>query len=254
MAQLQIHQFPCLSDNYGVLIHDAHADVTASIDAPEASAIEAELASTGWRLTHILNTHHHADHTGGNLALKDKTGCTIVGPRDSRIPGIDVEVGEGESFDFGGHVAQIIATPGHTLDHIAYWFEEDKVAFVGDTLFALGCGRVFEGNPRQMWSSLKKLAALPAETSVYCGHEYTLANAKFAVTVEPDNQALQQRAEKIADLRAENKPTLPTTIGEELKTNPFLRADTPELQNAVGMTGDEPAEVFALVRKRKDNF
>ena len=254
MAKLEIRQFMCLSDNFGVLIHDPGAGLTASIDAPEARPIEAALAAAGWRLTHILNTHHHGDHVGGNLKLKDRTGCVIVGPRGSRIPGIDVEVGDGESFEFGGHVAHIIATPGHTLDHICYWFKEDKLVFVGDTLFALGCGRVFEGTPRQMCASLRKLAGLPAETSVYCGHEYTLANAKFALTIEPENAALKRRAAEIRALRAENKPTLPTSIGEELATNPFLRAETPELQRALAIPGSAPADVFALVRERKDNF
>jgi hydroxyacylglutathione hydrolase len=254
MANLKIRQFMCLSDNFGVLIHDPDAGVTASIDAPEAGPIESALADAGWRLTHILNTHHHGDHTGANLTLKERTGCTIVGPRDSNIPGIDVEIGDGETYDFGSHVAHIIATPGHTLDHIAYWFKDDKVVFVGDTLFALGCGRVFEGTPPQMWQSLKKLMALPPETQVYCGHEYTLANAKFALSVEPDNEALKRRADKVAALRADNKPTLPTTIGEELETNPFLRAETPELQAAAGLTGRDPADVFASVRRRKDNF
>ena len=254
MAKIEIRQFTCLSDNLGVLVHDPAAGLTASIDAPEAAPVEAALASAGWRLTHILNTHHHGDHTGANLELKEKTRCTIVGPRNSRIPGIDVEVGDGETFAFGEHVAHIIATPGHTLDHIAYWFKEDKVIFVGDTLFALGCGRVFEGTPQQMWASLKKLTTLPPDTAVYCGHEYTLANAKFALTIEPRNEALKRRAATIAALRAEHKPTVPTTIGVELETNPFLRAETPALQDAVGMSGRDPAEVFALVRERKDNF
>lgn len=254
MANLKIRQFMCLSDNFGVLIHDPDAGLTASIDAPEEGPIEAALTDAGWRLTHILNTHHHGDHTGANLALKEKTGCTIVGPRASSIPGIDVEVGEGESYHFGGHAAEIIATPGHTLDHIAYWFKDDNVVFVGDTLFALGCGRVFEGTPPQMWQSLKKLMALPPDTQVYCGHEYTLANAKFALTVEPENEALKERADEIAALRADNKPTLPTTIGVELETNPFLRAEIPELQAAAGLSGQEPADVFASVRQRKDNF
>lgn len=254
MARLKIRQFMCLSDNFGVLIHDSEIGLTAAIDAPEAAPIEAALAAAGWSLTHILNTHHHGDHTGANLELKGKTGCTVVGPRGSRIPGVDVEVGDGDGFDFGGHAARIIATPGHTLDHVCYWFERDRLVFVGDTLFALGCGRVFEGTPAEMWASLKKLKALPAETQVYCGHEYTLANAKFALTVEPGNEALKRRAGQVAALRAEGKPTLPTSIGEELATNPFLRADAAELQSAVGMSGRDPAEVFALVRRRKDNF
>lgn len=254
MAGLQIHQFMCLSDNFGVLIHDAGNGLTASIDAPEASAVEQAVAQTGWRLTHILNTHHHGDHTGGNLALKDRTGCTIVGPRGARIPGIDVEIGGGDSFPFGDFTAEVIATPGHTLDHVCYWFRNEGVAFTGDTLFALGCGRVFEGTAPQMWASLKKLMALPRETVVYCGHEYTLSNARFALTVDPDNEALKQRVAEVESLRAAGRATLPTTIGVELGTNPFLRAQDASLQRAVGMSGRNPADVFAEVRRRKDQF
>lgn len=244
----------CLSDNFGVLIHDADAGVTASIDAPEAGPVDAALAGKGWNLTHILVTHHHHDHVGGVEALKKKHGCTVTGPAGSDIPGIDVELADGATFDFGPHKAKIIATPGHTLDHICYWFENDRVLFAADTLFALGCGRVFEGTPPQMWASLQKLMALPRDTVVYCGHEYTQANAKFALTVEPGNDMLQKRAKEIDELRASGKATLPTTIGLELDTNPFLRAQEKSLQEAIGMAGTDPAAVFTEVRTRKDNF
>ena len=256
MAQLEIHQFPCLSDNYGVLIHDADAHVTAAIDTPEVAPIEAALQETGWTLTHILNTHHHGDHTGGNQALKAKTGCTIVGPKPeaAKIPGLDIAVGEGETYDFGGHLANIIETPGHTLGHIAYHFPDDGVAFVGDTLFALGCGRVFEGTMAQMWSGLQKLMDLPPETVVYCGHEYTTANAAFAVTIEPDNPELLARAKEIEALRAEDKPTVPTTIELELRTNPFLRPDSAGIQRQLAMEGAAPGDIFAEIRRRKDSF
>ncbi len=256
MAKLEIHQFPCLNDNYGVLIHDADKNVTATIDTPEVAPIEAALAEKGWTLTHILNTHHHGDHTGGNAELKAKTGCTVTGPKPeaAKIPGLDTAVGEGDVYDFGGHVAQIIETPGHTLGHIAYYFADDGVAFVGDTLFALGCGRVFEGTMEQMWSGLQKLMTLPAETTVYCGHEYTLANAAFAITIEPDNQELVERVKQIKALRANGKPTVPTTLDVELRTNPFLRPASPGVQKQLGMEGADPAAVFAEVRRRKDNF
>ncbi len=256
MAELQIHQFPCLSDNYGVLIHDADAGVTASIDAPEAAAVERALESTGWRLTHILTTHHHADHTGGHAELKQKTGCTIVGPRGEadKIPGIDVSVGEGDTYTFGNFVARVFETPGHTSGHIVYYFPDAQVVFVGDTLFALGCGRLLEGTAEQMWSSLKKLMQLPPETAVYCGHEYTQSNARFALAVDPDNAELQARAREIDALRAQDKPTLPTTIGLELATNPFLRAEDESIQRHLGMVGADPVQVFAEIRRRKDTF
>ncbi len=254
MADLQVHQFPCLSDNYGLLIHDPATGDTASIDSPDADTISAALAEKGWTLTHILNTHHHGDHTGGNLALKEASGCRIIGPRGGAIPGIDSEVGEGDSVTFGSFTAKIIETPGHTLDHIIYWFEAEQTAFVGDTIFALGCGRVFEGTFDQMWASLAKVRALPPETIIYCAHEYTLANAKFALTVDPDNDALKARAKKITALREAGKPTVPTTLAVELETNPFLRPDDPDLQKAVGLVGAAPAEVFAEVRRRKDSF
>lgn len=255
MAELEIHQFPCLSDNYGVLVHDSGSGLTASIDAPEAAAVEKALADTGWSLSHILTTHHHHDHTAGNAALKRQTGCTIVGPRAeaSKVPGIDVQVGEGDSYELGSFAIKVLDTPGHTAGHISYWIPQAEVAFVGDTVFAIGCGRLLEGNARQMWDSLSKLMRLPAETRLYCGHEYTEANAQFALTVEPGNQRLVDRAEEVASLRARGEPTLPTTLARELETNPFLRPDSREVQKNVGMEGRELWEVFGGVRRAKDN-
>lgn len=255
MATLEIHQFPCLSDNFGVLIHDAENNLTASIDAPEAAAVRRALADQGWTLTHILTTHYHADHTDGNLALKEETGCKIVGPKNEadRVPGIDIKVGEGDTYDFGGFTAKVFDTPGHTAGHISYWFPKASVAFAGDTLFALGCGRLFEGDAQTMWNSLSKLKALPPETTVYCGHEYTQSNAEFALTIEPGNPRLVDRAKDIATLRAKGEPTLPTTIARELDTNPFLRTDSAEIRANLDMETAEDWEVFGEVRRRKDN-
>jgi hydroxyacylglutathione hydrolase len=256
MATLEIYQFPCLSDNYGVLIHDAGANLTASIDAPEADKVQAALAEKGWRLTHILTTHHHADHTGGNAALEAATGCTIVGPRGEagKIPGIDTKVGDGDTFAFGSFEVRVLETPGHTAGQVNYFIPSAKVAFCGDTLFAIGCGRVIEGTPRMMWSSLQKLMALPKDTAVYCGHEYTQANAAFALTIEPENAALQQRAKEVDALRAAGKPTLPTSIGLELETNPFLRPHVAAIQKRLGLEGRPEWEIFADIRERKNKF
>ncbi len=253
---LEVHMFPCLSDNYGFLIHDPEGDVTAVIDTPEVAPINAALEEKGWKLTHILNTHHHFDHAGGNEVLKAQWACTIVGAANdaARIPGIDVRVADGERLSFGSTEARVIETPGHTTGHIAYYFPEDGVAFVGDTLFALGCGRLFEGTPEQMWNSLKKLMALPDETVVYCAHEYTQSNAAFALSVEPDNADLLARAEEIDRLRAAGEPTVPTTIGLEKATNPFLRPDSPNLQATVGLDDGDLVAVFAETRRRKDSF
>jgi hydroxyacylglutathione hydrolase len=254
MATLQIYQFPCLSDNFGVLIHDPEAGLTASIDAPEADKVTAALKDKGWKLTHILTTHHHADHTGGNAALKAATGCRILGPRNeaAKIPGIDETVGGGDTFTFGSHQVEVLDTPGHTAGHITYVIPAAKAAFVGDTLFAIGCGRVIEGTPQMMWESLKKLMVLPKDTAVYCGHEYTQANARFALTIEPDSAALQKRAREVDEARAAGKPTLPTTIGLELETNPFLRPHVPAIQKRLGMEGRPDWEVFAEIRERKN--
>lgn len=253
---IEVHQFACLNDNYGFLIHDTNSGATASIDTPDAAAINAALQTKGWSLSHILNTHHHFDHAGGNEALKEKWGCTIVGAANDaeRIPGIDIRVADGESYAFGDSQATVLEVPGHTTGHIAYYFSADGVAFVGDTLFALGCGRLFEGSAQQMWTSLQKLMALPDETVVYCAHEYTQANAAFAMTVEPNNPQLQDRVKEIADLRAQGIPTVPTTIGLERATNPFVRPMSDDLQTTVGLSGADLVDVFAETRKRKDSF
>lgn len=250
------HQFPCLSDNFGVLLHDPATGTTASIDAPEAAAVEAALKTTGWMLTDILVTHHHADHTQGIAELKKKYGCRVTAPRAeaAKIPDVDVQVSEGDTVKVGNLAGRVIETPGHTSGHIAYVFDADKLAFVGDTLFSVGCGRVIEGTHEQMWNSLLKLRALPDDTQYYCGHEYTQSNIKFALTIEPDNAALRARAKEAAALRAAGKPTLPATIGAEKAENCFLRADVPAVAAAVGMSGRAPAEVFAEIRTRKNNF
>jgi hydroxyacylglutathione hydrolase len=256
MADLQIHQFPCLNDNYGYLVHEPSSGKTAAIDTPEVEPILTALSEKGWTLTHILNTHHHFDHAGGNAALKEKTGCTVVGPKgeEEAIPGIDRAVGEGDIVELGAAKARVLEVPGHTRGHIAYVFSDNKVAFVGDTLFALGCGRLFEGTPQQMWTSLNKLMALPDETIVYCAHEYTQSNARFALSVEPQNQELTARARDIDAKRARGEWTVPTTIGLEKATNPFLRAASPTLRATLGMPSASDVEVFAETRKRKDNF
>jgi len=256
MAQLTIHQIPVLSDNYVYLVHAAATGETAVVDPAVAPPVLAALEQKGWRLTHILNTPHHADPPGGTLALKQATGCTIVGPRAdaARIPGIDVEVGEGDRYRFGGEEALVFDVPGHTRGHIAYHFADSKALFCGDTLFALSCGRLFEGTPAQMWASLGKFRSLPADTLVYCAHEYTQSNARFALTVDPQNENLKARAAEIDRLRAAGQPTVPSLLGEEVATNPFLRADDTGVAAAVGLAGADPVSVFAEVRKRKDNF
>lgn len=255
MAELEIFQFPCLQDNFGVLIHDSEAGVTASIDAPEASAVRKALEEKGWSLTHILVTHHHGDHTDGIAALKSETGCTVVGPLSDagRIPTLDVKLSEGDSYSFGNFSAKVFETPGHTSGHIIFWFEDAKTAFTGDTLFSLGCGRLFERPADIMWDSLQKIMALPPETTIYCGHEYTLANGEFALTIEPENEALQARVEEIRQLRASGKATLPTTLQAELDANPFLRAASPAIRKRLGMEDASDGQVFAEVRTRKDN-
>jgi hydroxyacylglutathione hydrolase len=255
-APAQIRLFLCLQDNYGVLVHDPASGATAALDAPEAGPVEAALKGNGWKLTDILVTHHHRDHTGGIAALKQQYGCRVVAPRGeaAKIPMVDETVGEGDTVKVGNLTAQVLETPGHTLGHIAYWFGADKLVFVGDTLFSIGCGKLLEGDPEMMWRSLSKLRELPADTRIFCGHEYTQSNIRFALTVEPDNTALRARASAVDKLVAEKKPTLPSTMGEEREANPFLRADVPAVAAAVGSSGKPAAEVFAEIRARKNKF
>ncbi len=250
------HLFLCLKDNYGVLVHDSETGATAAIDAPESAPVEAALKATGWKLTDILVTHHHADHTDGIADLKQRHGCRVVAPRGEaqKIPLVDETVREGDSVKVGKLSANVIETPGHTLGHITYWFHGDKLAFAGDTLFSIGCGRVSEGTPEMMWASLLKLRDLPGDTRVYCGHEYTLANIRFAQTIEPNNAALSARAAEAARQIAAGQPTIPTTIDEEKAANPFLRADLPAVAAAVGLSGKSAVEVFAEIRARKNKF
>lgn len=251
----QIEQFACLSDNFGVLIHDPATKATATIDAPDAEPIRAALARRGWTLTHILLTHHHPDHVQGVPALRAAFPKVVVAApakEAARIGGVDVKLSEGDTFDVGALKARILETPGHTAGHIVYWFEGEKVLFAADTLFALGCGRVFETPMHVMHDTLAKLAQLPADTSVYCGHEYTLSNARFALTVDPENAVLRERASQIEALRARGEATLPTTIGLELATNPFLRPADPAIRRTLGMVEASDAEVFAELRERKN--
>ena len=252
----QLRLFLCLKDNYGVLIHDPESGATAAIDAPEAAPVEAALKGNGWKLTDILVTHHHGDHTGGVAELKQRYHCRVVAPRGEaeKIPQVDLAVKEGETVKVGTLSAHVIETPGHTLGHIAYWLHADKLVFVGDTLFSIGCGRVIEGTPEMMWHSLKKLRDLPDDTRMFCGHEYTQANIRFAKTIEPRNQALAACESEVEKLLAAGKPTIPTTMAQEKAANPFLRADMPEVAAAVGMAGKPPAEVFAEIRVRKNKF
>lgn len=254
MTPLEIDLFPCRSDNFGVLLHDPATGATASIDAPEEKPILDALARRGWTLSHIFTTHHHNDHVEANLALKDRFGVTIIGPARETIPGIDRKVDGGDSFDFAGRRVEVILTPGHTAGHVCFHLPVEKLLFAADTLFALGCGRLFEGTPAQMWQSLEKLAALPEETTVYFGHEYTLSNARFAITVDPGNAALASRVAEIESLRAAGAFTAPTTIGLEKATNPFLRAADPSIRRHLGMETASDAEVFAEIRARKDRF
>jgi len=256
MATLEIEQIPTRNDNYVYLVREPGQNLVGVVDPSDAEPVIAALGRLGWKLTHILNTHHHNDHTGGNLELKEKYGCTVVGPKadHDRIAGIDIDVADGDTYEFGDETAQVFDTPGHTRGHIAFWFPESKALFCGDTLFALGCGRVFEGTMEQMWTSLSKLRALPDDTRVFCAHEYTQANARFALTVETTNDALKEYAREIDDKRAKDIPTVPSLLGTEKKTNPFLRADIGSVAAAVDLAGADPVAVFAEVRTRKDNF
>jgi hydroxyacylglutathione hydrolase len=252
----QTYLFPCLTDNFGVLMHDPASGATASIDAPEAAPVEAALQKTGWRLTDILVTHHHADHTQGIGELKARHKCRVVVPRAeaARIAHVDETVGESDTVRVGSLQGRVLETPGHTNGHISYFFPADKLAFVGDTLFSIGCGRVIEGNAEMMWGSLLKLRGLPDDTQFFCGHEYTAANIRFAKTIEPNNKALAARADEVQKLTAAHKFTIPVTIGAEKAANPFLRADIAEVAKSVGLAGNPAWKVFAEIRERKNRF
>lgn len=256
MAALAIELVPCLRDNYAYLLHDAAEDVCAVVDPSEAAPVKAALAAKGWRLTHILNTHHHPDHTGGNARLKQEFGVQVVGPEKDRerIPALDIGVDETTPFALGSHQARILEIPAHTRAHIAFVFESDDAVFTGDTLFAMGCGRLFEGTPDMMWQSLSKLMTLPDSMRVFCGHEYTLNNGRFALTLEPGNRDLVARMRDVEDCRVEGAPTIPSTIGLEKKTNPFLRPDSAEIRRTLNMARASDVEVFAEMRSRKDRF
>ncbi len=266
MSTLEIRQFPCLSDNYGVLIHDSSTGVTASIDAPDEEAIRKQLRDAGWALTHIFTTHHHFDHVQGHHGLKLETNCTIYGPaKEARdIPGIDIAIEEGERLTFGSIEVQVLQTPGHTPGQVTYFIPKavqtvgggrSGVAFCGDTLFSVGCGRVIEGRHAEMWRSLEKIMALPADTLLYCGHEYTQSNIKFALSVEPDNAALLERKREVDALRSKGEATLPVTLAKELETNPFLRVNSAAIRQSLGIGPDASnAKVFEELRRRKDRF
>jgi hydroxyacylglutathione hydrolase len=250
----QTHLFPCLQDNYGVLVHDSATGATAAIDAPEAAPVEAALQAKGWRLTDILVTHHHADHTGGIAPLKARHHCRVVAPHQEAalIPLVDETVREGARVTVGSLAALVYDTPGHTAGHISYFFAPEKLAFVGDTLFSIGCGRVIEGTPEMMWQSLLKLRGLPDDTRIYCGHEYTQSNVRFAKTIEPRNAALAAREKEVNALRAARNPTIPSLLGQEKAANPFLRADLPDVAASVGLAGSPAWKVFAEIRERKN--
>lgn len=254
---IDVAQFICLNDNFGLLAHDRATGATAAVDAPDGAAIAAEAERRGWPLTHLLITHHHADHIQGAYFLKERfPQLRIVGAAADahRLPKLDQAVSDGDEVALGASRAQVISTPGHTHGHIAYYFSEDEAVFVGDTLFSLGCGRVFEGTMDEMRLSLERLANLPRETLIYCGHEYTQSNGRFALTVDPENPLLRERIAQVDALRAAGKYTLPTTIALENATNPFLRVEDPLVKKAMGMGDANPFAVFAAMRERKNRF
>ena len=256
MATIDVVQFIARSDNFIVLLHEPKSGKTAAIDAPDADPIIDALKERGWTLTDIFVTHKHFDHIEGIPALQAAYECEVVGPEASAAETgmYDRTVKDGDSFEWAGVKFEVIETPGHTLDHVSYYLPGEKLVFVGDTIFSLGCGRVIEGDFPMMWDSLKTLRALPDDTTLYCGHEYTLTNGKFALTVDPNNAALKKRFAEVEKLVAAAKPTLPTTIAQEKATNPFLRADDPALMKGLGMANAKPSAVFAEIRTRKDKF
>jgi hydroxyacylglutathione hydrolase len=247
---------PSLNDNYSVLVHCPVTGKTAAIDAASDDAYDGVLAETGWGIDFVLITHHHSDHTDGIMALKNRFGAHVIGPVGDagKIGGLDRTVGGGDTIEIGAGRLEIIDAPGHTLGHICYFDAVGKNLFSADALFSLGCGRMFEGTAEMMWPGLARLRDLPDETEVYCGHEYSAANAKFALSVDPENPALVARAAEIETLRAANKPTVPFNLGVDKKANPFLRADDPGLGGRMGLAGVDPATVFGAIRKAKDNL
>lgn len=250
---LQLHQFPCLADNYGFLLHDPASGETAAIDTPDGAEYLRQAEARGWRITQIWNTHWHPDHAGGNAAIVAASGAPVIAPAEvARIGPIDRVVKHRDTVMLGAWEARVIDVSGHTNGHIAYHLPAARMAFVGDSLFALGCGRMFEGQPAQFWASLSRLRALPPQTTVYCAHEYTAANAKFALHADPDNALLRLYAAEIGRKRAAGEPTVPMALARELETNPFLRADAPELQDRWG--GANAVETFARLRAAKDEF
>ena len=250
---LKVHQFPCLSDNYGFLLHDPASGETAAIDTPDGEEYLRQAEAKGWRITQIWNTHWHPDHAGGNATIKEATGCTVIAPQEvERIAEIDRVVAHGDTAKLGENEATIIDVSGHTNGHIAFHLPDASIAFVGDSVFALGCGRMFEGEPDQFWASLERIKALPGDTTLYCAHEYTAANAKFALHADPDNQALADYADEISRRRERDEWTVPTRLDREMATNPFLRADDPALMQKWG--GEAPHETFAALRAAKDAF
>ncbi|NOR71779.1 MAG: hydroxyacylglutathione hydrolase [Methylomarinum sp.] len=253
---LDIVQLAVLNDNYIYLIHEPVSAKTAVVDPAIDQPVLDTLKQKGWTLDYIFNTHHHFDHVGANLALKEATNCQILAAEadQHRIPGIDKALKDGDEISMGNEAVKIIETPGHTLGHIVFHFYNSNILFCGDTLFSMGCGRLFEGSAEQMCHSLQRLKALPKETTIYCTHEYTQANGKFALTLEPENKALQQRIKQVNQLRADNKATIPSTLEQELATNPFLREDSLALQQSINMTGQAGVDIFRETRRLKDNF
>lgn len=253
---LELVTIPALSDNYTYLLHDSASGATACIDVPEAAPIIDALTERGWTLTEIWLTHHHHDHIGGVEDLLKRYDARVVGAAADRhrLPPLDHEVGDGDAFEFGGEAVEVFDVSGHTIGHIAFVLRQSRFAFTADSLMALGCGRLFEGTAAQMWDSLQKLAALDPETTICSGHEYTQSNARFAITVDPDNSDLKARMERISSARDRNEPTVPSSLAEELATNPFLRAADPAVQAHLEMIGADPVEVFAEIRARKDRF
>lgn len=253
---LEIVTVPCLADNYAYLLHNAQTGETALVDAPEAAPILAELKARNWRLTDILITHHHDDHVAGVDDLRAAFAPRVLGAKADahRLPALDLALEPDQHLTICGEEMRVIEVSGHTLGHLAFHFPASEAVFTADSLMALGCGRLFEGTPAQMWKSLSALKALPPQTMVYSGHEYTMGNARFALTIEPSNPTLVERAEQITATRAAGRPTVPVRLDLELATNPFLRADLSQVKAALAMTDASDAEVFAEIRARKDRF